>query len=101
MIMMITFTVIMMANIVKPTNTDNCPSSQVTYEFALENKDDQTAVECYCKTLSSSEILDNAEKKEFCWDSYVKYMYLIFLSVLFATAVSFVNYSLKAILRSI
>lgn len=34
LIMIITFAVIMMANVVKPVNVNNCPSTDVTFEEA-------------------------------------------------------------------
>ena len=37
-----------MANIVKPTNPDNCPKGIISQEIAL-NSTSQLIIECFCK----------------------------------------------------
>lgn len=43
--------------------------------------------------------MEDATLKEFCWDSYIKFVYQITTIVAFALVVAIVNFILKYILR--
>lgn len=50
-IMIITFVIVFVANVVKPKNLNNCPSYKVTYDVALAsegNSETSYLKDCFC-----------------------------------------------------
>ena len=56
--MLLTFIIVIIANIVKPTEPDNCPSEDISYSDAKDSN--STLIkDCFCKERSLSEISGN------------------------------------------
>ena len=95
--MIFTFCMIMIANIVKPTNPQRCPLESVTFQQAQETSD-QEIIDCYCKDYSFTEILGDNEKKDLCWQTYLQLSYTYLLIALTGMVVVIVNWLLKLII---
>lgn len=99
LVMFLTFSVIFVANIMKPTNSIKCPNEAIDFSEAYANKDDKRVVECFCRSIGISDIYEDSKIKSLCWDSYLKFVSIYLISLLVACVIGIVNFGLKLLLR--
>lgn len=103
-VMLLTFFVIFIANILKPENTNDCKgnfSKKDALEAFQQGKDPKN-VRCYCSSLSPTSIpTSESSVKEMCNDTYNKFILLIILTVIVSNVIVAVNYTLKIVLKAL
>lgn len=104
-VMLLTFFVIFIANILKPQNTNDCEGSfskQKALEFFEQEGSKHTNVKCYCASLPPTSIpTSEGSVKEMCNDTYNDFIYLLLLTIIVGNVIVAVNYILKIVLRAL
>lgn len=72
-IMLATFFIIFVANIVKPTSSESCPENEFTLVEA-QTTSNSFIKDCYCKARSLSELKNDSTIYELCYDTYIRYI---------------------------
>ncbi|KAL4509992.1 hypothetical protein ABPG72_010185 [Tetrahymena utriculariae] len=97
-VMIITFAVIIIANIATPQNSDDCPQQTISFSDASKSS---LYTQCYCTSVSFSQMTSDSSLQNLCWDVWVKYATTYALTIVTGLVVLIVNFLLRLTIQAL